>query len=477
MKKVVLFLFYTCWAIFVTAQSDRWRIIGQVVDSAGTPLSGATILLNDKFKAIAQENGAFELSVQSRPSSLGVRLLGFMPYQLPLDTLPWTEKRLTLVIVLSPATTTLTEAIVSSSPIQVVFEEHYSKDLLDFKLVDPDLVLLLLKSKRKTILQLITETGVVRAELKLPIGAMPHSLHHCCTGTYHVVGERWAWELILKGENVDTLGRYPVEDFYKYVEPCQAVVDGIYFFRKMGPFGKSIRYTWVDAAGTPRPLVYLIDHEGMEKALRIVSGFKSREGFAPPRAYESAPDCPFCTDPVEHYLELELEALNLQDTAGIQGMAYYSDDQMGFLSNLESVCADSLYAPMFVIGDMVYLFNHPDKTLMRLKLKGDPSKPDLSIKEVGIQYQLDKDWKKQILVDAQLRRAYGRFLSAAKGLTIKEIDIETGSVNRRYAVSDAPYLAEKYQIREGNLYFIGQPDVTIPNQRLYKVDLFQYRSN
>lgn len=477
MKKATI-LTVCLWSVMLlNAQERPWQVLGQVVDSAGAALSGATIILDGSVKAVTHKDGLFAVSGRSRPQILDIRMVGYQSHRISLDTAEWKDQQLSLTIIMRQAITLLGEALVSASPIQVVFEEDYSMDLLDFRLVDPDFLLLLLKSKRKTLLRLTNEKGAVQAELRLPDGALPHALHRCCTGTYHVVGDQWSWELILKGDKMDTLGRYPSTDFYKYVEPCQALVDGIYFFRKMGPFGQSVRYTWVDPNGDPHPLVYIVDGAGMKRAFEIVQGFKSRENFAAPRGYELDPNCPFCTDPVEHYLERQLEALDLKDTVGVQGMAYYNDDQMAFLSNLDGLRSDSMYVPMFVLGDTIFLFNHPEGSLMRVKPKPNQKEAALAIEKIGIRYQEEKDWKKQVIVDAGLLRAYARFLSASKGLILKEIELGTGRTNRKYAIPNTPYLAGKHQIRDGNLFFIGQPDVTIPNQRLYKVDLFQYRSN
>lgn len=477
MKKATI-LTVCLWSVMLlNAQERRWQVLGQVVDSAGAALSGATIILDGSVKAVTHKDGLFAVSGRSRPQMLDIRMVGYQSHRISLDTAEWKDQKLSLTIIMRQAITLLGEALVSASPIQVVFEEDYSMDLLDFRLVDPDFLLLLLKSKRKTLLRLTNEKGAVQAELRLPDGALPHALHRCCTGTYHVVGDQWSWELILKGDKMDTLGRYPSTDFYKYVEPCQALVDGIYFFRKMGPFGQSVRYTWVDQSGQAHSLVHIIDRSGEDEALRLISGFKNREGYSAPRAYELDPSGAFNTAPVEHDLELQLESIDLKDTVGVQGMAYYNDDQMAFLSNLDGLRSDSMYVPMFVWRDTVLLFNHPEGHLMRIKPISTQTETTLAIKKIDIHYQEDKGWKKQIIMDARLLRAYARFLSASKGLVIKEIDVGTGSVNRKYAIPNTPYLAGKHQIRDGNLFFIGQPDVTIPNQRLYKVDLFQYRSN
>lgn len=57
-------------------------------------------------------------------------------------------------------------------------------------------------------------------------------------------------------------------------------------------------------------------------------------------------------------------------------------------------------------------------------------------------------------------------------MILKEISPYSGAVLRTLDVSIAPYLSKKFKMRNGMLYFIGQPNINQPNQQLYRVNIF-----
>ena len=62
------------------------RIAGSVIDATGLPLPGATLEVNDRIVAIADERGGFEIDVgPETPSRLRVVLDGFEPYESLLE--------------------------------------------------------------------------------------------------------------------------------------------------------------------------------------------------------------------------------------------------------------------------------------------------------------------------------------------------------------------------------------------------------
>jgi hypothetical protein len=231
-----------------------------------------------------------------------------------------------------------------------------------------------------------------------------------------------------------------------------------YFFRETGPFRQSVRYVFFDLNKQRRLLTYIRDEAAEEQLLRryreilyaymltipdvdrddILSG---KSPLADP-AYALKPE-------------------NLGKMAETNAL-------VGAIGFFNVLVADSVYAPMFKISDLLCVFDHVNGFLLRfdLALGGDSSFP--------IGYHHAPGWRKEMILDVALDRVYGRFTEKNGGLLLKEIDISNGKVRKEYAPEIAPYLAENFRMRNGYLYFIGQPEVNVPNRRLYKVNLFKF---
>jgi hypothetical protein len=89
-------------------------------------------------------------------------------------------------------------------------------------------------------------------------------------------------------------------------------------------------------------------------------------------------------------------------------------------------------------------------------------------------YHKGRGWRKFTVLDSYTGRAYGIFRKYIDGLTLRELDFETGAAGKSYVIREAPLLCQNYKARNGKLYFLGQPDPEIPNYNLYKVDLYQF---
>jgi hypothetical protein len=127
-----------------------------------------------------------------------------------------------------------------------------------------------------------------------------------------------------------------------------------------------------------------------------------------------------------------------------------------------------VYAPLLKIRDTLCLFDHINGKIMRF----GPSVAQQEI--IPIRYFLEKGWRRQLIQDDASQRIYARF-SYKGGLQLRETDARNGKIRAIYDLTFAPYLADHFKIRNGILYCLGQPDVTIPNKMLYKINIFARR--
>lgn len=443
-------------AVCAHAQPGEWRITGSVSGESGEPLAGATVAADETAQAVTDSAGTFDLRLLVRPKTLTVRLVGYFPQRIRLDTVTFSGKTARVRFSLVSNAVSLPEVAISGKPVETLYQENFQSNLIDYVFAGKDL-LLLVREGKKYFLRLTNDAGRTLAEMRLPAGHFIQ-LHQSCTGDFHVVGENLAWEVALSGQKIDTLPRYPAARFHELVEPCVLIHNDFYFFRESGPFRQSVRYFYFDLNQQRHLLTYIRDRGAEEQLTRRYGEILYAYMLTIPDVDRD--DILTGKNPLGDPAQA-LKSENLSKMAETNALV----SAIGFFNVL---VADSVYAPLFKIGDLICIFDHVNGFLLRfdLALGGDSSVP--------IGYHRAPGWRKEMIPDVALDRVYGRFTGQNGGLVLKEIEVATGVVRKEYAPEIAPYLAENFQMRNGYLYFIGQPEVNVPNRKLYKVNLFKF---
>lgn len=456
MKWVSVCLLCCLFVISTKAQTGDWRVAGHVFGELGEPLKGATVVADKTALTWTDTTGFFDMRLRERPKTLTVRYVGYFPQRMRLDTLAFSGENTRLQFFLISNAVSLSEVAISEKSVETLFQENFQTNLLDYVFAGKDL-LLLVREGKKHFLRLANDAGRTLAEMRLPAEHFT-LLHQSCTGDFHIVGDTWAWEVALNSQQIDTLPRYPAAGFHELVEPCVLIHNDFYFFRETGPFRQSVRYIYFDLSKKRYLLAYIRDERAEEQLAH-----RYREILD--TYMRTIPDVD--RDDIlsgKNPLGSSAQALrpeNLTKMAETNGLVA----AIGFFTML---AADSVYAPLFKINDRLCIFDHVNDVVLRFKLD---SWADSSL---AINYHKAPGWRKEMILDVALNRVYGRFSSKGGGLVLKEIDIENGGVGKEYAPEVVPYLAENFQMRNGYLYFIGQPDVNSPNRKLYKINFFKF---
>ena len=455
MKMLLPSIFALLTCLPGSAQPDSWRLSGTVRDANGESLPGATLMLDDTAQAASNAAGQFDFRTPARPRWLKVHCIGYFPQRIALDTLHFVGQSGRIAVILQSNAVDLPEVGITAKPLEQIFEEDFSTDLIDYAFAGKDLVLLLRQGK-KYFLRCTDDDGRLRSSLQLPEPV--EYLHQSCTGDYHAVAGQWTWEFTLRDARIDTFPRYPSGQFHRLIEPCVLEQGGYYVFQKIGPFRQSVRYTYFDPEHQPHPLALIRDAVAEAQLLR-----RYRQILA---AYmKTIPDID--RDDIldgNSPLADPMQALNPEN---LLKMAESNEliAEIGFFSQLAE---DSVYAPLFKWGRQLVLLDHVNDRLIRFAF--DPWTDQAG----PLTYHHQPGWRKMVLVDAALQRVYGLFSGNGGVLMLREIDPETGGVRKTYSLTLAPYLSRAFRIRNGILYFIGQPDVNVPNRRLYKMNIFKF---
>lgn len=459
MMRFVLFPFLFLLISSAVFAQNTWTVTGTVRGDQGELLVGASVMADGVLNTVTDTSGRYTLRAASMPQAVTIRYLGYFPQKYALKAGDFQNKQAQLDFLLVNQEPTLGEVTITAKPIETIVEEDFTIDLYDFGFAGKNL-LLLLREKKKFLLRLIREDGEVLSQLRLPEEC--HVLHRSCIGDFHVVGSDWAWEVSIRNTDLDTLPRYPAANFHKFVEPCVQQSYGKYYFAQHGILNQSLKYIVFEDKKEPRVVFDIRDEKGMENAMMALGDFFTNK----PMIYRT----PYWAKGAGPTAEFEIHETwgkfgELSKVEGLTALSGYDDDQIYRISELETIRRDSVYAPMLKINDTLCLFDHTNNRIVRFG-------PQLERTDViNLTYHLAEGWGKLLLQDVPNNRIYARF-SSRKGLILKEINPKTGLAEKMYELRLAPYVSDKFKIRNGVLYFIGQPDVNTPNKMLYKMNIF-----
>lgn len=454
-----LFILAILFSFHVISFAQQWVVTGQVRTENGEPLAGASVYLDEQNGAYTDTAGRFLLLSPVRPKAVTARYLDHYTRQIKFQSADFQGNTAKITILLIPKNQVLGEALISAKPIESIASTNYVTDIFDFGFWG-DALLLLARERKRYFLRLQTESGAVLSELDLP--GEPRVLHRSCLGDYHVVGKTRAWEISFSTKGLDTLPSYPAENFKALIQPCVLQTRGWYFFQEHRNFNQRVRYLAVSEGEGSKVLFDIGDPQRVDYAERTFIDFLQGQPFLVRTET-------FRFSRFGHPLESMNTDLTDDGSTSIEALlplaCHECYDQLHRLSELETIRRDSAYVPLFLVGDKLCLFDHVNHQLVRFQ----PLAPKQELHP--IEYHRDKGWIKLMLQDESSGRLYALF-QQRNGLMLKEINPENGQEKARYDLNFAPYLAEKWKIRNGTLYFLGQPGITEPNKTLYKMDIF-----
>ncbi len=466
-KFYVFVLFLLLKASTSSAQLPAdWQLSITVSDEYGVPISEASILLDDQLMLITGSNGNVFATMKTKPKVVAVRRIGYLTSRFALDTLQWQNRKAQLDIVLGSDNPVLREVVISSNPIQQIFEEDFSHELLDYSFMGSKLLLLVREKKQYYLRYTSTDASIVYSEMHLPnLGSQ--RIFASCTGGQHVVGTAGVWEVSLNRGNLDTFPRYEPWQFYRVIEPCQATLDGYYFFRKMLDLNQAVRYTYVGPDRKQRHLMTISDSLAGANAMAALDDFASGGEFFLPRPIDRGGSS--FARPSSGGTGLSADDIPVSEPTSIANLMKYlnpdNNSQLYAFGVLQNALLDSVYAPMLLLKGRIYIFDHVNNRTLEV------SGPELDLVPSPLTYHRANRWRDELIGDVSTGKIYGLFGRADAGHLLKEVDFATGKAVSEIPLGDIPYLSNRFKVRNGILYAIGQPDVNIPNKYLYRVVL------
>lgn len=333
-------------------------------------------------------------------------------------------------IILNPKANELPIVDITPGP-QTVFG-NWTFFVEDFMFVDENRMVLLTfeKSLKESKVLLVDREQKVLSSFDIPVEAK--ELYRDYQGHINVMCIDSAFRVHIELPSQIILLSLPYRDFCDRMLPCVDTCGGnILFSNYVEQYPAFSYFAFNTADTTIRKLRYVVDGQ-------LLDSYNWEFDFLKPKDRLYARK-------MELYTGIDKRVIAATMT-GFPNSIYYTP----------------LYAPMFVKGDTICVFDHYADTLFLYNKK---------MQLIGankIDYHHPKNWKewdRQIHQDEITGELYARF---EKGgfYTLKKIDIATGKINGEYKIEN-PWV-KHIRIRNGDVYYIYRPKDSIQTKYLYR---------
>lgn len=415
------------YLLFIAASAlhaQQTMLSGIVIDAETKEgIAAAQIKVQGRFQGtMTDENGHFHFESDTRLNAIEISRVGYKKLVVQVPQ----EQNAVLRIELQQAEELETVEITAGP--QLVFADK-TLHLYDFDFLDDDLVVILYdRERRHSKLALVNKRdSIIHTKMLLQ---PPGALFKDCLGNLHALTKDWACQLWI---DFDELQSYAdtLATFERVVRPCLGNIGNFYYFEYRRFHGQVLNY-----------FAYDVENEKWINFIELKDKVKIHQLEDP-----MGPNLSFAAVANEDLSQpyLAADPIRMWD-------AQMQFDYLAFFYPLP--------APLHVIGDSLYIFDHQAGLIRVFEPNGSP------IREVAIDYHKPRDWERIIYVDEVLGEAYARY-DKNGFVSLRKINLNDGSVGEKIKIPRQ--FPKKIVIRGGIVYFMYKQDLRDDTNRLYRM--------
>lgn len=426
MKNDIVLLFLCCF--FSTILFSQQTFEGRVIDADDeSPLLGANISIDGTLLGTStDEKGRFSIQSGQFPIILTVSYLGYKTQK--VTVLNTTKNAITVRLV--PAKTQLSEVVISDKPmITPVSETPYH--VKDYVFYNDYIILLVYRNIfKKHSLLLVDENGKTLSECSIK-DWKPIRFHEGCLGGIHLMTSSFAVQLYVRGEEILFFPqKIEILVFEAEVEPCVTSTASHVIFVTKKHLSQEIKYTAIDK------------NKSAEK--NIVATIRDEVNIA--------------------LLEDEQSFQQLKAMVNENSGRSNIGSELGDIVFTQKILYKPVYAPLFEYKDTFFIFDHANHFIKKMNILGE------TLSDIPIDYDSEKKWRKAIIFDHELGKAYTLF-DTQWAIELKEINLLTGEIGNTILL-DRPYVS-RISIKNDFLFFLYfAPQNGVNVQRLEQMRIF-----
>ena len=431
---LVLLLMIWCSAAAQTPEVDSTYVVsGRVTDALSKkPIRNVNVYLEGQSHRGVTTNqyGQYTLTLTERAKAKNQKLIfSHVSYEREERSLPARSGQ-HINLGMLPQSHSLAEFEISAGP-EIVFGSQ------DFQLMDyafmGDHILLMgyeRKATRANII-LVNDKEEIVARHRVPRKAI--SLFSDCQDDVYVITQDFMF--MVSYEEEELILTYAEANRYNHlIQPCVDVSEPFYYFSRHGPGHLSVEYIAANVKEGRRYPIMRISDDPVLKAY-VQEGLHIGD--------------PQFDQRMQHALA------NVQKSEDNRSLRHIEDDRR-FMKELHF---KPVYAPLKVLDDELFVFDHLNGQIRRLALDGT------ALDSVPITYHSSRKWTRKLHFDHYDNKVYAHYENAGY-IDLLPVDARTGVVKKSVRL-DHRYL-EKINIREGVVYYLYRPYGSMQRKYLYK---------
>lgn len=407
-----------------------FTLSGIVYDSTTSgPLPQTRVVLQGTNKGVmTDEKGRFTLLCDSDHMQVSFSFLG---YARQIRTLERAEDQEITVQMAENPIEIGQITIVSHKP--QVFHHDYRSQVIDYEHLGENLLIVKFNPEKDRPEMILVDPF----DSLLYTWAGPETPGHLerdCLGNVHVLGKRYACQLdYVNGRLV--YAESTLDQFKEFIEPCLGELDDHYYEREAGPWSQILTYYYAhEAMDSLYPFETIIDQQKLDHLMEegLLNGVVAEES--------------------EEIDAGVMGDVSLEELKTLRG--YAAEIQF-----LEKVLIKPIYAPLRVLANQVYIFDHHNGRIKVFDQKGSEAQ------EIPIDYHRSRHWREEVYVDDYRAEAYTQFERNGY-ITLKQIDLQGGSLSNSW---DLPLpFATEITVRDGKLFYLCKDPQDQNHKRLYQ---------
>ena len=419
-----------------TTAQNRHIIISGVVYNRETktliPHAGVK-LLNSTLGSETDKKGRYELMVPAiKHISLQASCLGYKKEVKEID-LSEVKDTITIYFYLKPELYELNPFTINGTlrPDTVFGSNQFS--IIDFDFFEDKYILLTVDKKTdKPFIRLADEGRHILSSFPLPKeGGQVKELYHDFLGYTNIICKDAIYRVKIKNDLIN-LASLPVEDYNSLIKPVIDTINSQLLFSDYDPEFPMFSYYSYNYRDSSRKKITEVEDEDLMHAYRF-----------------------------EYYSMKPKDRLTARSLAYDYGIDKHKAAAIisGFT---RSMFYAPLYAPLYIIGDTISVFDHYKDKLFHFDKSGK------KIDSVNINYHHPKnwrEWKNIMLKDYTDNQIYALYNSNGHKY-MKRISYRTGKEEGRYKIIH--HSAEKTKVRDGYIYYVYRPFESSQEKFLYK---------
>ncbi|MEI7596932.1 MAG: carboxypeptidase-like regulatory domain-containing protein [Bacteroidota bacterium] len=408
MKKI-FYIFVLACIVEPSFSQNKQVIIGKVFDSVSKQtIDNVSIKINKSIQGTTTNaNGLFKLTVNKFPLNITISHVSYQTKTIYLARLIDTLK-----IDLSQASNSLAEIPIFSK--RVI---NLTKDkpifVWDFTFQNDDILLLAFRNKNTfhPALFVLKSNGDTLNSTDLN---QAKALFKDGLNINHLLTKKQAFQVSYNSKDISFNYATDINDFHKTIDPFVTATENKYYFRQYFYNEQVLVYYCYDTNKDTLQEFYTIENRIGKRMLRDKPRMMSMQGY---------------TETDERF----------------ENEFMYKP----------------VFAPLFIINGMVYLFDHDDDNIKIFNKNNEITQ------EIPINYHNDKTWQKEFVFDEITKKVYAIFKK--NGLTsLAEINLENGSIGEKIQIPDFVFV-EKIHVNNGFVYFLYKEKTNYEFKQLYKM--------